>query len=33
MKLIKKINMTSIVNPTIVKKQKYNINRWLLAAK
>ena len=30
----KKINMTSIVNPTIVKKQKkYNINRWLLAGR
>ena len=28
------INVTSIVNPTIVKKQKkYNINRWLVAGK
>ncbi len=28
----KKINLTSIISPTIVKKQKkYNINRWLLA--
>ena len=30
----KKVNLTSIINPTIVKKQrKYNINRWLLAGK
>ena len=30
----KKIKLTSIIKPTIVKKQKkYNINRWLLAGK